>query len=68
MLKHETNGVTLCERKRMARIREKYKGVSKALPDQAVITKIAVLHLLTCISGLNHFERWLNTTDTTVRS
>jgi hypothetical protein len=68
MLKHETIGVTPRERKRMARIREKYKGVSKILPDQAVITKIAVLHLLTCISGLDHFERWMNTTDTIVQS
>jgi hypothetical protein len=67
MLKHETNGVTPRERKRMASIREKYGDVSNALPDRAVITKIAVLHLLTCISGLNHFERWLNSADTTVR-
>ena len=56
-LKDETNGVTPRERKRIARIREKYKNVSKPLPDQEVITKIAVLHLLSCISGLNHFDR-----------
>jgi hypothetical protein len=42
-------------RKRIDRIREKYKNVSKPLSDQEVITKIAVLHLLTRISGINRF-------------
>jgi hypothetical protein len=59
-LKEETNGVTPRERKRIARIREKYKNVSKPLPDQEVVTKIAVLHLLTSISGLNHFDRYFD--------
>jgi hypothetical protein len=62
-LKVETNGATPRERKRLARIRDKYKNVSKSVPDQEVITKIAVLHLLTGISGLNHFERWLTQDD-----
>jgi hypothetical protein len=66
MLEDETNDATPRERKRMARIREKYKNVRKPLPDQEVITKIAVLHLLTGISGLNHFERWLNPTNIAV--
>jgi hypothetical protein len=57
-LKGEMNGVTPRERRRMARIREKYKNVTKPLPDQDVITKIAVLQLLTGISGLNHFDRY----------
>jgi hypothetical protein len=56
-LKDEANGVTPRERKRIRRIREKYKNVSKFLPDQEVITKIAVLRLLTRISGLDHFDR-----------
>ena len=55
--KNEANGVTPRERKRIGRIREKYKNVSKALPEQEVITKIAVLHLLGRISELNHFDR-----------
>ncbi len=55
-LKDETNGVTPRERKRIARICEKYKNVSKPLPDQEVITKIAVLHQLSCISGVNRFD------------
>src|SRR6266566_1383355 len=35
-LKDEANGVTPRERKRIRRIREKYKNVSKFLPDQEV--------------------------------
>jgi ribosomal protein L44E len=55
--KNEANAVTPRERKRIRRIREKYKNVSKPLPEQEVITKIAVLQLLSRISGLNHFDR-----------
>jgi len=55
--KNEANGVTPRERKRIRRIREKYKNISKPLSDQEVITKFAVLHLLSCISGLDHFDR-----------
>jgi hypothetical protein len=55
--KNEANDVTPRQRKRIARIREKYKNVTKPLSDQEVITKIAVLHLLSCMSGLNHFDR-----------
>ena len=40
------NGVTPRERKRIGRIRENYKTVNKRLSDQEVITKIAVLTLL----------------------
>ena len=67
-LKDETHGLTPHERKRIARIREKYKNVSKPLSDQEVITKFAVLLLLTQISGLDHFDHWLTTTSAIVRS
>jgi hypothetical protein len=55
--KNEANGMTPRERKRIRRIHEKYKNVSKPLRDQEVITKFAVLLILSRISGLNHFDR-----------
>jgi hypothetical protein len=55
--KNVAHAITPRERKRIVRIREKYKNASKPLPDQEVITKIAVLHLFTRISGINHFDR-----------
>jgi hypothetical protein len=54
--KDEANGVTPRERKTIGKIREQHKIESKPFPDQEVITKIAVLKLLTCISGINHFD------------
>jgi hypothetical protein len=56
--KNEANDVTPRERKRLRRIREKFKNASKPLSDQEVITKIAELHLLTQISGLDHFGHY----------
>lgn len=44
--KHEATGGTPRERKRIGRIREKYKSVSEPLPEQEVMTRIAVFHLL----------------------
>jgi hypothetical protein len=55
--KTEENDVTSRERKRIRRIREKFKNVSKPLSDQKVITKFAELVLLSRISGHNHFDR-----------
>jgi hypothetical protein len=54
--KDESHTVTPRERKRLRRIREKYSNVRKPPSEQEVITKVAVVHLLSCISGVNRFE------------
>jgi hypothetical protein len=56
--KKQTPGMSPRERKRIARVRVKYKNASKPLTDQEVITQVAVLVLLTRISGINHFDRY----------
>lgn len=65
---NEADGVTPRERKRMRTIREEYKNVCKPLSDNEVVTKLAELVLLTGISGLNHVEDWLTSTNIIVRS
>jgi hypothetical protein len=66
--KNEANDLTPRERKRKLRILEKYKNVGKSLPDQEVITKIAVLQVLSRISGHDHFDHYLTSVSTIVRS
>ena len=66
--KNEANGMTPRERKRRRRILEKYKNVGKPLSDREVITKIAVLHVLSRISGHDHFDHYFTSVGAIVRS
>jgi hypothetical protein len=56
--KYESNAVTPRERNRLRRISDKYGNLRKPLSEQEVITKVAVLHLLSRISGVSRFEHY----------
>lgn len=54
--KHESHAATPRERKRLLRISERYSR--KPPSEQEVITKVAVVHVSSCISGVNRFEHF----------
>jgi hypothetical protein len=56
--KDESYAVTPRERKRLRTLRDEYSKLRKPLSEQEVITKVAVVHLLSRISGVNRFEHF----------
>jgi|SRR5690349_20308053 len=56
--KEESHAVTPRAHRRLRRIREKYSNLTKPPSEQEVVTKVAVVHLLSRISGVNRFEHF----------